>query len=350
MAVPWYTAGVASSLNETVWLWNPADSMMAMTDSVPAGTPPRDGQLEPNSTLKSRTTVHPKAVRVRVSFAQQITGLEEFLKRDFYVTLGDRPPEEAEAEISPGPLAESPEADAAAVQKATEQVLAVNATIAEEDLLPLPPPGESKAYWKQVSDLISRNWSRQIRSIRRSPSSETVRVHFKMYASGVAQLIQLEKSSGARDVNDAGLQTIIHAHPFPPIPPDVGGDIVDVHVRMRTGAKVATRDVQMTVDKKTSKPAASPSPKEGAAPSGSTKGVAMTNRTGRAVAMLCLGTSVLLNAAYTSAETARYDVDPDHSIVEFKVAHMVISKTTGHFKDYTGIHRNGSRCRDGQVN
>ena len=63
----------------------------------------------------------------------------------------------------------------------------------------------------------------------------------------------------------------------------------------------------------------------------------MTNRTGRAVAMLCLGASVLLNAAYTYAETARYDVDPDHSIVEFKVAHMVISKTTGHFKDYTGF-------------
>ena len=230
--------------------------------------------LEPNSTLKSRTTVHPKAVRVRVSFARaKITGLEEFLKRDVYVTLGDRPPEEADAEISPGPVAESPEADAAAVQKATEQVMAVNATIAEEDLLPLPPPGESKAYWKQVSDLISRNWSRQIRSIRRAPSSETVRVHFKMYASGVAQVIQLEKSSGARDVNDAGLQTIIHAQPFPPIPPDLGDDVVDVHVRMRTGAKVATRDVQMTVDRKPSKsaPPVPPTPKEGAAASGSTK-------------------------------------------------------------------------------
>lgn len=149
--------------------------------------------------------------------------------------------------------------------------MAVNATIAEEDLLPLPPPGESKAYWKQVSDLISRNWSRQIRSIRRAPSSETVRVHFKMYASGVAQLIQLEKGSGARDVNDAGLQTIIHAHPFPPIPPDISNDVVDVHVRMRTGAKVATRDVQMTVEKKPSKPVVPPSPKEGTAASGPAK-------------------------------------------------------------------------------
>lgn len=245
---------------------------VSLSEDTPQAVYQGTAILEPNSTLKSRTTVHPKAVRVRVSFARaKITGLEEFLKRDFYVTLGDRPPEEPDAEVLPGPLAESSEADAAAVQKATEQVLAVNATIAEEDLLPLPPPGESKAYWKQVSDLISRNWSRQIRSVRRAPSSETVRVHFKMYASGVAQLIQLEKSSGARDVNDAGLQTIIHAHPFPPIPPDVGGDIVDVHVRMRTGAKVASRDVQMTVDKKSSKPVSPPSPKEGAAPSGSTK-------------------------------------------------------------------------------
>lgn len=230
--------------------------------------------LEPNSTLKSRTTVHPKAVRVRVSFARaKITGLEEFLKRDVYVTLGEPPPPDSDADVQPGPVAESPEADAAAVQKATEQVMAVNATIVEEDLLPLPPPGESKAYWKQVSDLISRNWSRQIRSIRRAPSSETVRVQFKMYASGIAQVIQLEKSSGARDVNDAGLQTIIHAQPFPPIPPDLGSDVVDVHVRMRTGAKVATRDVQMTVEKKPSKsaPPPAPTPKEGTAASGATK-------------------------------------------------------------------------------
>ena len=94
-----------------------------------------------------------------------------------------------------------------------------------------------------------------------------------MYASGIAQVIQLEKSSGARDVNDAGLQTIIHAQPFPPIPPDIGNDVVDVHVRMRTGAKVATRDVEMTVEKKPSKsaPPEAPTPKEGAAAGGSTK-------------------------------------------------------------------------------
>lgn len=34
---------------------------------------------------------------------------------------------------------------------------------------------------------------------------------------------------------------------------------------------------------------------------------------------------------------ARWDLDPDHSIIEFRVAHMVVSKTAGKFMDYTGV-------------
>ena len=37
------------------------------------------------------------------------------------------------------------------------------------------------------------------------------------------------------------------------------------------------------------------------------------------------------------AEPARWNVDPDHSTIEFRVAHMVVSKTTGHFLDYQGF-------------
>ncbi|BCA55063.1 conserved exported protein of unknown function [Nitrospira sp. KM1] len=36
-------------------------------------------------------------------------------------------------------------------------------------------------------------------------------------------------------------------------------------------------------------------------------------------------------------EVARWNVDPEHSTVEFRVAHMVVSKTTGRFTDYTGF-------------
>lgn len=46
---------------------------------------------------------------------------------------------------------------------------------------------------------------------------------------------------------------------------------------------------------------------------------------------------VLVAPALAPAETARYDVDPDHTTIEFSVAHMVVSKTTGRFMDYAGF-------------
>src|SRR3979409_1148192 len=37
------------------------------------------------------------------------------------------------------------------------------------------------------------------------------------------------------------------------------------------------------------------------------------------------------------AETARWNREPDHSTIEFRVAHMIVSKTTGRFTDYAGF-------------
>ncbi|WP_455241523.1 YceI family protein [Petrachloros mirabilis] len=40
---------------------------------------------------------------------------------------------------------------------------------------------------------------------------------------------------------------------------------------------------------------------------------------------------------FVRAEVARWMVDVEHSTIEFRVAHMVISKTTGRFMDYKGF-------------
>jgi polyisoprenoid-binding protein YceI len=37
------------------------------------------------------------------------------------------------------------------------------------------------------------------------------------------------------------------------------------------------------------------------------------------------------------AEPARWNLDPEHSTIEFRVTHMVVSKTTGRFTDYVGF-------------
>jgi polyisoprenoid-binding protein YceI len=54
------------------------------------------------------------------------------------------------------------------------------------------------------------------------------------------------------------------------------------------------------------------------------------------VAILVLGMVWWLPTA-AQAESARWHVDSEHSTIEFRVAHMVVSKTSGRFMDYTGF-------------
>ena len=52
--------------------------------------------------------------------------------------------------------------------------------------------------------------------------------------------------------------------------------------------------------------------------------------------LLLLGATVWLPLV-VHAETPRWILDPDHSTIEFRVTHMVVSKTTGRFTDYAGF-------------
>lgn len=53
--------------------------------------------------------------------------------------------------------------------------------------------------------------------------------------------------------------------------------------------------------------------------------------------LLAIAAMLMFAAADVQAATERYNVDLDHSIVGFSVAHMVVSKTTGRFTDYSGF-------------
>jgi len=59
----------------------------------------------------------------------------------------------------------------------------------------------------------------------------------------------------------------------------------------------------------------------------------------RTITRTLVAMAALLGLAATDARAAteRYNVDPDHSIVGFSVAHMVVSRTTGRFTDYVGF-------------
>ena len=199
--------------------------------------------LEP--ILLSRTSVPPRAARVQVTFARSRQDkLERFMRRVVYVTMDHLESVDESSEPPPVRPEELQGEDVVLdeVQPAVEPVS--TGALAEEDLVPFASPGEGKAYWQQVSHLISRSWARQIRGMRRATSGETVRVHFKMLSNGRAQLIEIEKGSGTREIDEAGIYAVVNAQPFLPFPSEIEEDAVDVHVRMRTGSRGRPRESQ----------------------------------------------------------------------------------------------------------
>ena len=215
--------------------------------------------LEP--ILMSRTTVPPRAARVQVTFARSRQDkLERFMQRVVYVTMDRSEPANESSELPPFRPGEPQSEDVILdeVQPAVDPVATV--ALAEEDLVPFASPGEGKAYWQHVSHLISRSWARQVHGIRRAPSSETVKIHFKMFPNGRAQLIEIEKGSGAREIDEAGIYAVVNAQPFLPFPSELGEDAVDVHVRMRIGSRGRSREVQSVGSRSTGKSDASGQP------------------------------------------------------------------------------------------
>ncbi|MEO6306874.1 MAG: energy transducer TonB [Nitrospiraceae bacterium] len=215
--------------------------------------------LEP--ILMSRTSVPHRAARVRVTFSRSRQDrLEPFLRRIVYVTMDPLEPAKENSESPPVRLNESQSGDVILdeAQPAVEPVS--TGALAEEDLVPFASPGEGKAYWQYVSYLISRSWARQIRGLRRTASSETVKVHFKMFSNGRAQLIEIEKGSGAREIDEAGIYAVINAQPFLPFPSELEEGVVDVHVQMQTGSRGRPREVPSAGSRSTSKSDASGQP------------------------------------------------------------------------------------------
>ena len=63
----------------------------------------------------------------------------------------------------------------------------------------------------------------------------------------------------------------------------------------------------------------------------------MLKKRGQRWLVLLLLEAMILFPLVVHAEPARWNLDPEHSTIEFRVVHMVVSKTTGRFTDYVGF-------------
>ena len=202
-----------------------------------------------------KLSVPPKVARIQVIFARPRSDnkLDRVLTRSVYVTLGHPAPHSDMDPPLPPTHPEPSAGDMVADQDEVQPDVTPISTgpMAEENLVPLPSPERARAYWQEISRQVSRSWGRTVRRIRHSPSSESVSIRFRLYPDGRAQLIQVEKGSGAREIDEAGVHAVVHAQPFPPFPNDIASDPVTVHVRMQTGAKTGAADPQPVTNPQT---------------------------------------------------------------------------------------------------
>ncbi len=240
------------------------ESILFEPQTVTLEPDPESPTLKATVTLEpmpmSRTSVHPKAARIQVTFARfRQDKFERFMRRIVYVTLDRQEPPNDTNESAPVRPEEPSNGDLVIMDEVQPDVAPVSSgALAEEDLMPLDDPAKGRAYWQHVSYLVSRSWAKQVRGVRHGPSSETVKVHFRLYPNGRAQLIEIEKGSGAREIDEAGIYAVVNAQPFPPFPTELGDEAVDVHVRMRTGARAKPREVQSVTNPSSGKPDAPP--------------------------------------------------------------------------------------------
>lgn len=188
-----------------------------------------------------KLSVSPKVARIQVTLGRvrEANKLERILSRTVYVTLGK--PEPIADTTIPLPLNKEDlgDGDLAPDHDEVQPNVAPLATgpVIEEELVPTSTQNRPRSYWQQVSYLVSKSWSRTVSRARHSLSSETVGVRFRLYPGGRAQLIQIEKGSGAREIDEAGIHAIVQAQPFPPFPNHLGPEPVTVHIQMRTNPK-----------------------------------------------------------------------------------------------------------------
>jgi TonB family protein len=172
-----------------------------------------------------------KAIRIDMMVARRRgMGLEPLLRRRVYVTVGQPAVARQKASISEQRLASKGETDLPQESIHPDLEAVSEESIEEEERLPAPPMIQSRAYWKTVNALISRSWRQEVGQQRKASVRRSPRVQFRLYANGEAQLLQVERSSGDRRTDDAGLQAVINAHPFPPMPPAFPEPHIEVHV------------------------------------------------------------------------------------------------------------------------
>jgi hypothetical protein len=176
-------------------------------------------------------------VRVNVTFARlQGMSLQAQFKRRLYLTVGAiSPPARPRETSSSGEV----------------QIYAASVTTSMDDHPPAVPGimdepiSESDLlngtftsrvigdYWRDIGLRLRHHWVQRHQAVMPERLVRGPRIHFRLYPSGVPQMIYVERSSGIVRVDIAGLESVLEAQAFSPFPAELQDAYVNVHVQFR---------------------------------------------------------------------------------------------------------------------
>ncbi len=181
-----------------------------------------------------RTSAQTKAWRVRVTFARlRNMELNEFLVRSVYLTIGLTPEDtmlstashSSTTHVLSEGFSEERGRAASTIRDGSDEAFT------EQNIIPSSVSAQAQVYWRDLSERLGQHWRQPaMRATNSPPQGPVVAVRFRLHVNGEAQLIQIERSSGVAEIDEAGLQAVLRAHPFPPFPADLGDESVDMHV------------------------------------------------------------------------------------------------------------------------
>ncbi len=198
--------------------------------------------LEPS--VRGFVSTREKALRVNVILARRHgMRLTRFMSRTVYVTM--RLPRKV-SKLSTAPFSETKQNLPGAFWPDLSRVGGLGREeardgISEQDLIVGSVQTRGQGYWRHISHLIGRSLREPLASSSRKKPEGTVLVRFRLHANGEVQLVQVERSSGIPRLDEAGMEAIISAHPFPPFPSNLSPanlstDWIDMHVELTQSA------------------------------------------------------------------------------------------------------------------
>ncbi len=186
--------------------------------------------------LSSTMGSPPKATALRITIGRrQGLHVEPLVRRTVIITIAM--PGYADHQAAPADLtAYLANGSRGRMNHPTDMAL-LDGRVEEEELLEQGGRARQEGYWKMLQGLIQRRMQQEAGAGRHRDIRQMPGIGFRLYANGEAQLIEVERSSGDLDLDQAAVLAVVNAHPFPPFPPGTQDTHIDVHVEVPPPAR-----------------------------------------------------------------------------------------------------------------